>query len=240
MKVMTAISRVTLTVGVVSLALVGCGSNNTPASTSSSSSSSSSSSTASSSKAAGKIQPMPSQGAPGPNQTIATYIQQSGIVETIVHKGDAGQPTISGPMPDGWDDAGSDTPDWAYSAIVYTGPEAAQAGYKPNIEASLSKLTGNVDQQKLLAFAPGELNNLNGYKPLDPGEPSTLGGFPAYQLSGTWDDNGQTEFIAQKTVVIPSADVTFVLQLNAHGLDSQQDIVIGAMKAIDDGTKITV
>ena len=42
--------------------------------------------------------------------------------------------------PEGWEDAGADTPEWAYGAIVYTGPEAAE--YTPSIVALVSKLTG--------------------------------------------------------------------------------------------------
>jgi hypothetical protein len=50
------------------------------------------------------------------------------------------------PVPDGWETAGADTPDWAYGAIVYTGPEGAE--YTLSIVALVSKLTGNVDPQK--------------------------------------------------------------------------------------------
>jgi hypothetical protein len=240
MKKMTAISAAAITVLALSLALVGCSSSNKPAaqSSSSSSSSSKSSSATSSTKPQAKIPPRTPQQAPGPNPTIASYIQQTGIVETPVHKGDPGAPAINGPKPDGWDTAGSDTPDWAYGALVYTGPEAAQ--YTPSIVAIMSKLTGNVDPQKILDLAPGELNNLPGYAPLNPGATSTLSGFPAYQLGGTWVDNGQTKIVAQKTVVIPAGDGLYVLQLNADGLDTQKDLVTAATDVIDAQTTITV
>ena len=29
-------------------------------------------------------------------------------------------------MPEGWAGAGADTPEWAYSALVYKGPEATE------------------------------------------------------------------------------------------------------------------
>ena len=47
--------------------------------------------------------------------------------------------------PTGWEPAGENTPEWAYGAIIYTGPEAAE--YSPSIVALVSKLTGNVDPQ---------------------------------------------------------------------------------------------
>ena len=64
----------------------------------------------------------------GPNPTIASYIQQNNIQERPVKMGDPGSPTIDMPVPDGWEPAGGDTPDWAYGAIVYTGPEGVLTG----------------------------------------------------------------------------------------------------------------
>ena len=64
--------------------------------------------------------------AKGPNPTIASYIAENNIQETPIKLGDPGSPTIDLPVPDGWETAGADTPDWAYGAIVYTGPEAVR------------------------------------------------------------------------------------------------------------------
>jgi hypothetical protein len=175
--------------------------------------------------------------AAGPNPTIASYIKDNGITETAVHQGDPGAPTINLPIPDGWEPAGENTPDWAYGAIVYTGPEGAE--YTPSVVALVSKLTGNVDPQTVVDLAPGELSNLPGYKPLNEGASSTLGEYPAYQLGGTWDSEGQTKIVAQKTVVIPGADGLYVLQLNADGLESQIDLVGAATDVIDSDTTIT-
>jgi hypothetical protein len=61
-----------------------------------------------------------------------------------------------------WEPAGADTPDWAYDAIVYNGPDVGQ--YTPSIVALVSKLAGNVDPQKIIDLAAGELNNLPGWK----------------------------------------------------------------------------
>ena len=83
--------------------------------------------------------------AAGPNPTIASYIKENNIQETPVKRGDPGSPTIDLPVPDGWEPAGEDTPEWAYGAIVYTGPDAGE--YTPSIVALVSKLTGNVDPQ---------------------------------------------------------------------------------------------
>lgn len=179
---------------------------------------------------------LPTTAAPaGRNPTIATYIQQSGIIETPVHVGDPGSPTINLPIPPGWQSAGADTPDWAYNAIVYTGADAAQ--YTPGVVVLMSHLTE--DAQTILELAAGELNNLPGYRPLNIGVRRTLAGYPAHQLGGTWVQNGQTKIVAQKTVVIPAGTGVYVLQLNADALESQAGIVAAATAVIDAQTIIT-
>lgn len=70
------------------------------------------------------------------------------------------------------------------------------------------------------------------------GAASTLGDYSAYQLGGTWVDNGQSRLIAQKTVVIPASDGLYGLQLNADGLQSQADIISAATDIIDNQTTI--
>jgi hypothetical protein len=233
----SAITGVAAAFTALAVVLSGCGSE---AKTATSSSSSTESSKTSSSKSSTSKKPTVAprqEDAAGPNPTIASYIKDNGITETAVHQGDPGAPTINLPIPDGWEPAGENTPDWAYGAIVYTGPEGAE--YTPSVVALVSKLTGNVDPQTVVDLAPGELSNLPGYKPLNEGASSTLGEYPAYQLGGTWDSEGQTKIVAQKTVVIPGADGLYVLQLNADGLESQIDLVGAATDVIDSDTTIT-
>ena len=89
----------------------------------------------------------------------------------------------------------------------------------------MSKLSGDVDPQKIIDLAPGELNNLPDYTPGNEGETSTLGDHPAYVLGGTYTRDGATRFIAQKTVVIPAADGLYVLQLNVDGPEAAGDVL---------------
>lgn len=221
------------------LVLSGCGSDTKTAASSSEKTTASSSekpTTSKTSTSKPKVAPR-DEDATGPHETIASYIKANNIQETQVRRGDPGSPTIDLPVPEGWETAGADTPDWAYGAIVYTGPEAAE--YTPSVVAIVSKLTGNVDPQKILDLAPGELQNLSGYEPLNEGATSTLGEYPAFHLGGTWVQDGQKKIVAQKTVVIPGSDGLYVLQLNADGLEDQMDIVGAATDAIDSGTTIT-
>jgi hypothetical protein len=221
----------------LAVGLTGCGSDTkTEPSTSAQESTSTTTTTAKAAPSTAKVAPR-DEDAAGPNPTIASYIAENNIQETPVKRGDPGSPTIDLPFPEGWVDAGPDTPEWAYGAIVYTGPEAAE--YTPSIVALVSKLTGNVDPQAIIDNAPGELQNLEGWSAMNDGEVSTLGDYPAYQLGGTWQSEGTTKIVAQKTVVIPGADGVYVLQLNADGLENQADIVGAATQVIDEQTTIT-
>jgi hypothetical protein len=223
MKHLTA-ATVTVALG---LALVGCGSGNkTSTSTSTSISTSTSTSTTTSTTSA-------TPGAQA-NKTIADYITDNHITETPVHHGDPG-PNIDLPVPAGWQinqNAGT-----SYGGIVLTQP--ANPADPPTISALFSKLSGDVDQAKIIQYAPGELQNLPGYQGSGNGQASTLGGFQAWQLNGTYQKDGKTRAVAQKTVVIPSQGAVFVLQLNADSLQSDQGPLMDATNIIDDQTTIT-
>src|SRR4051812_1148407 len=179
----SALTGVTAALTALAVVLSGCGSDTTTATSSSSSTESSKASSPEVSSTSKKPTLIArAQDSSGSNPTIASYIKDNGITETAVHMGDPGAPTINLPVPDGWEPAGENTPGWAYGAIIYTGPEGEE--YTPSIVALVSKLTGNVDPQKIIDVAPGELNDLSGYKPMNEGATSTLGEYPAYQLGG--------------------------------------------------------
>jgi hypothetical protein len=211
----------------LALALAGCGSDSEPKATSSSSSSSSSSESS-----ATKTSAAPA----AKRQTIADYIKANGITETPIKKGQPGAPTVDLPVPAGWQDAGPKTPQFAYSAMMFTG-DPAMAANPPTIVALMSKLTGNVDPAKIAEYAPGELQNLPGFQGGE-AQKSQLGGFEAYQVGGSYVRDGATRMIAQKTVIIPCPDL-FVLQVNADGLENQMGPLMDATATLDDKTVIT-
>ena len=236
----TALIRCAAAAAAAVLVATACGTSETEPGTPAAESSGTSTTTATTSAAAApsreRIAPR-QESTQGPATTIADYIAENDIAETPVFRGDPGAPTVDLPFPEGWQDAGADTPEWAYGAIYYSGPGAEE--YTPSIVALLSRLTGDVDPDAIIEYAAGELTNLPGWEPLSRGRTSTLSGFPAYQLGGTWVQDGVTKVVAQKTAVIPGADGLYVLQLNADGLESQLDIVGPATDTIDDQTVIT-
>src|ERR1700757_4903232 len=147
---MKHLTAATITVA-LSLALVGCGSSNK---TSPSTSTSTSISTSTTTTAATSATP----GAQA-NKTIADYITENHITETPVHHGDPG-PNVDLPVPDGWQinqNAGT-----SYGGIVLTQP--TNPADPPTISALFSKLTGHVDQAKIIQYAPNELLGLPGYQ----------------------------------------------------------------------------
>jgi hypothetical protein len=158
----------------VAIVVAGCGSKPSSNTAARKTSTATTTTTATSTPAA-QPKVAPRTAVTGPTPTIADYIKENGIAETPVHRGDPGAPTIDLPIPDNWADAGHDTPADAYWAIVDTGPEAA--AYTPSIVVTVSKLTGSVDQQKILDLASGELRNLPGFKPMGDGSVTTLSDF---------------------------------------------------------------
>lgn len=236
-RIAAVVAAATLAVGMVGACSSDSGGSSTAESTSTAAATTTTSASTTTSK--NKLAPATTTApAAGPNYTIADYISEEGIVETPVFPGDAGAPEIVLPFPDGWEDAADQTPEWAYGAIIYTGPESAT--YTPSMIAIVSKLDGNVDPEKLIEYAPGEVQNLPGYAPIGEGTASTLAGFPAYQISGTYTgDDGQELVSAQKTAVIQGADGLYILQINVDGTSDQLDLLASATQTVDEQTTIT-
>jgi hypothetical protein len=211
-------------------ALAGCNSGDKTESKTMTSSSTSASATTSS-------ETSPTAGAAGKHMTIRDYIKENNVTEQAVKRGDPTAPKIDLPTPPGWKDAGRATPEWAWGAIVYTNPGANAD--PPSVIAIVSKLTGNVDPAKVLEYAPGELQNLTDFEPLSEPTKTTLSGFDAVQLGGTYKKDGKQRLVGQKTVVIPGQDGLYVLQMNADAPKGQEGPLMDATSVIDKGTTIT-
>jgi hypothetical protein len=226
---MSATVRVAIVAISLGVSLAGCGSD------SNSDTTSTPTSTSTSTSAKTGAAPTTSAQASGPNETIADYIKQNNIQETTVTHNTPGAPTIDLPVPDGWSLV-PEGPDAPYGGIVFNTP--TDPNDPPKILAILSKLTGNVDTDKLLSYAPGELKNLPGFDG-GAGDRDRLSGFPAYQVGGMYTKDGETRLVAQKTVVIQGNDGIYVLQLNAEGPDADANALMDATSAIDEQTTIT-
>lgn len=179
--------------------------------------------------------------APAAGATLHQYIVDNKIAEVPFKKDEPGTPAITFPLPPGWTPAGDLTPDWAYGAIYYgdTVEPLEEATY---MYAIASKLTGNVDANKILDLAPGQLNELPGFKPVQ-GDPqrAKFAGYDAINYVGTYESEGKSRSVGQETIVIPGKDgELWVLQLNGEAPAGQEQVVIDAVNVIRDNTTITL
>jgi hypothetical protein len=203
----------------MSFALAGCGSSSTPEQ--------------STEPTASSQTPAPAQPSA---QTVGDYLEENGITMAPVKRGDPGSPQLNLPIPPGWSDLGPDTPEDAWGGIALTEPASDNP---PAIIARMARLSDDADHARILELAPNAVKNQPGYNGPDSGQPSKLGGFDAMEIAGTVEQNGQTVFVARKTVVIPGQDALYLLALDAQGAPDQQEALILAMETIDADTTIT-
>ena len=173
----------------------------------------------------------------GSNKTIADYFAANGITQTPVRAGEPGTPTITIPVPPGWSDAGPEIRPGAYAEFLYD--DATNPDDVPFVEVVLSRLDGAADPPQLLEYAPGELRNLPDYRPVSEPAAGNLSGFEAVAFGGLYTKNGEERLIAQKTVVIPSPNGLFVLQMNADAPKADAPALQLATVVIDEKAKIT-
>ena len=175
---------------------------------------------------------------PTEGANLHQYIVANKIAEIPFKKSDPGTPTIAFPFPPGWASAGDKTPEWAYGAIIYS--KAPDPNDPPFMYAIGSKLTGNVDPEKILELAPSQLNELPQFKPREPAHRDKVSGFDAVIYDGTFVWQGKPRAVAQATIVIPGKDALFVLQLDGEAPEGQEQPVIDAAKIIRQQTKIAL
>jgi tetratricopeptide (TPR) repeat protein len=184
------------------------------------------------------LAPSTSTQASDPNETIADYIKKSNIQETTIAPGAPGAPKIDLPVPEGWTRMpdGADAP---YFGIVFNTP--TNPDDSPKMIATVAKLTGNVDTDKLLAAAPDEVTNLPGYAGYkgDDAKRGTLGGFPASRFSRSYTKNGVPRLFFQNTVAVEGKDGTYLLQLKAEGPEADAPALSAAELVIVQKTMIT-
>jgi hypothetical protein len=174
-------------------------------------------------------------------------LRQNNIQATLIAHDTPGAPKIDMPVPDGWTliPEGDDAP---YGGSVLNTP--SDPADPPKVIATLHKLTGNVDQEKLFAAAPGDLNNLTGFQGMcgnnvcADGQPATgdaakLAGFPAVEVGGFLKKDGKTFVVGQKTVLIKGSE-TYLLQLNVKSPEADVQAVGPGLEQIDSKTTITV
>lgn len=176
--------------------------------------------------------PAPPTAPPHAHQTLSDYATAGTIAPRT-----PGAPTIDLPIPAGW----APIPDTAYFGIALKTP--LDPTDPPKITANLLKLTGVVDINKVLATAPGEIENLAGFdREGSEDKVDALDGHPTVLISGTYLKNSGRRVIAQYSVVIQGKDAVYVLQITADGPpgDADTTALVSATGAIVAGTKIVL
>lgn len=170
--------------------------------------------------------------------TIADYIRDADIKQVAIARGDSTAPSVELPDLPGWVDATSQAPDGTYQAIKYTTGITA-TDYSPNVVVTMSRLTGrSIDTKKLASAAPGELRNLTDFTPIGEPDFDKVDGQRAYKIAGTYRLDELDAVVAQSTILIPSQNAYYLIQISVTGAQSQMDIVKSATRAIDDGVRI--
>jgi hypothetical protein len=227
-KKFTTAAGAGLTALALGLALVGCGSD------SSSESDGGSSAAETSSEATTTVAQDPPA---NPNETIQDFIGKNGLQETAVKPGEEGVPTVNLPLPPGWQRR-DDVPEAPFGAFFF--PGSAVPTNPPRILVLMSKLTGDVNPDVLLEYAPAELRQMPGFQATNPASRGELMGFPNSQSAGTYTTPGGLGVVAQKTVVIPADDGAYVLQLNAYAADREAPLLMQAIQLFDQQMAIIV
>ncbi|HEX5143598.1 MAG TPA: LpqN/LpqT family lipoprotein [Mycobacterium sp.] len=183
--------------------------------------------------------PAPAAPAPAPvagmNKTLDAYLKENNVAATPIKPGDPG-PTVNLPTPQGWKVA-TDLPAGSYSGLIFENPKAPDN--PPRILTTLTKLTGTVDPQQVLALAPNTVRNLPGYDGPTSAERDKLDNFDSAVIGGMYDKGGKKVLAAQKTVVIPAQGALFVLEIKATGDQADASALMDATSQIDKDAKIT-
>ena len=148
MSKLTAIAGAGIATVALTFALVGCGSDTKTDETTSKATTSKETTSEQSTSAKAEPTALPQAGT---HKTIADYVKENNIQETMLKRGDPGV-SIDLPVPDGWKVAG-DLPEAPYGAIAYSGTSVPDN--PPRILAKLSKLNAysNEEEAGVLADA---------------------------------------------------------------------------------------
>lgn len=169
-------------------------------------------------------------------QSFDDYLKANNIGETIVKRDTPGAPTVDLPVPEGWSTL-PESEDAPYGGIVLDAP--ADPADPAKFKALLEKLSGKINTDELLAASVSDLRSQQNFDGGE-GQKGELGGFPAFQILGSYtSDQGQQRIGAQKTVIIEGKDGTYLLALIGQGPEADADAIRNATTVIDEKTTIT-
>lgn len=166
--------------------------------------------------------------------TLADYVRSAGLAATPLRHGDPG-PTVKLPDSEGWE-LTYDLPEAPFGALVLQHPVSAKVPAR--VVMVMTRLTGGpVDRDAVFAATGNEIRALPNFQGPATGQSSRLSGYVADQVGGLYQEDGQ--LIAQKTVLIPGRDGSYVLQVRASGSNEDAAALMTITGELDDETVIT-
>lgn len=165
--------------------------------------------------------------------SLTEFAKANGLTATPLRHGQAG-PTVELPTMDGWT-LSYDLPEAPFGALVFDHP--SDPDIPGRVLVTMTKLSGPVERDAVFAATGNELRALPNFQGPATGQSSKLDGYVADQVGGLYGDDGR--LVAQKTVVIPAGDVSYVLQVRASGSNQDAAALMSATADIDKKTVIT-
>jgi len=213
------------------LALTGCGSGAKTASPASSTAAAGSSSAPSSS---GKSAPPKEAGGKG----LDEYLSSNHITQEAPQIGAAGVPTVTLPGLAGWSHAELDPQQGFADLLCVKYDSPSTDGGVAVVRVQMAKLTGTIDQSKLLAAAKPTLSDSGDKFRADPSTIS-VGDFKGWQaIVDSVDKDGKKLTITGRLIVIPGQDATYLLQEGGVASPELEGTMLDAVHLIDTQTTI--
>jgi hypothetical protein len=171
---------------------------------------------------------------PQPRYTLADYLRERGIAETVV---EAGMPTdveAEFALPADWQiGAPATMPDAYLVAYQSAEDDEGSADLAPNALVFVSRLEGPVDTAGLLAQSADDLRAAPEFAAAAEG-PTQVNGYPAYQLHGTYRDPdlGAIDSWHEVVLVPISADLHYLVQLTITVREAHREQAQAAVSEI--------
>ncbi len=194
-----------------------------------------------SSTTAGSSSPSPTTES---GKTFGDYLSANHITKEAPTIGAAGVPTVTPPELTGWSPADS-VPVEGVSPVLSVKYDGSATGRGiAVVQVQMMKLTGNIDQNGLLAAVKQDCSNFGSTVPdgaklrSDPTALSTSG-FNGWQvIADAIDKGGKKTVLAIGEVVVPGHDATYLLSVPGASSPELEGIMLDAVHLVE--TKTTI
>jgi len=194
-----------------------------------------------SSTTAGSSSPSPTTES---GKTFGDYLSANHITKEAPKIGAAGVPTVTPPELTGWSPADSVPIDGVTPVLSVKYDGSATGVGIAIVQVAMMKLTGNIDQNGLLAAVKQDCSNFGSTVPdgaklrADPTALS-ISGFTGWQvIADAIDKGGKKTVLAVGEVIIPGKDATYLLPVSGAASPELEGTMLDAVHLVE--TKTTI